>query len=65
METGVIPAPEMLCVLHGLGYDGAVIAEPFSARLEELAAHDPLAAARETRAAQEHLFTAAGLRETR
>jgi sugar phosphate isomerase/epimerase len=63
METGVIPAPEMLRVLDGLGFDGAVIAEPFSARINELAAHDPLAAATETREAQERLFAAAGLRE--
>lgn len=62
METGVIPAPEMLRVLAGLGYDGAVIAEPFSARINELAARDPLSAARETCEAQERLFQAAGLR---
>jgi sugar phosphate isomerase/epimerase len=65
MDTGIIPAPEMLRVLDGLGYDGAVIAEPFSARLEELATQDPLAAARETCAAQERLFAAAGLRDSR
>ena len=62
METGVIPAPEMLRVLDRLGFDGAVIAEPFSARINELATRDPLAAATETREAQERLFTAAGLR---
>ena len=62
METGVIPAPEMLRVLDGLGFDGAVIAEPFSARINELAGRDPLAAAIETCAAQERLFVAAGLR---
>jgi sugar phosphate isomerase/epimerase len=62
METGVIPAPEMLRKLHAIGYDGAVAAEPFSARISELAAQDPLAAARETCEAQEALFTAAGLR---
>ncbi len=64
METGVIPAPEMLRMLDGLGYDGAVIAEPFSARINELAARDPLAAATETCAAQERLFAATGLRGT-
>jgi sugar phosphate isomerase/epimerase len=63
METGVIPAPEMLRKLHEIGYDGAVAAEPFSARINELAATDPLAAAKETCAAQEKLFAAAGLRK--
>src|SRR5690606_27224180 len=62
METGVIPAPEMLRKLHQIGYDGAVAAEPFSARINELAAKDPLAAAKETCEAQEKLFAAAGLR---
>lgn len=65
METGVIPAPEMLRVLDGLGFDGPVIAEPFSAQIDALAEEDPLAAAKETCAAQEQLFAAAGLRETR
>jgi len=62
MATGVIPAPEMLRVLDSIGYDGAVVAEPFSARINELAGTDPLAAARETCEAQEKLFAAAGLR---
>jgi sugar phosphate isomerase/epimerase len=65
METGVIPAPEMIRVLAGIGYDGAVVAEPFSARINELAARDPLAAAKEICAAQERLFAAAGLREAK
>jgi sugar phosphate isomerase/epimerase len=61
METGVIPAPEMLRKLQEIGYDGAVAAEPFSARINELAASDPLAAAKETCAAQQKLFAAAGI----
>jgi sugar phosphate isomerase/epimerase len=61
MATGVIPAPEMLRVLDGIGYDGAVVAEPFSARINELAATDPVAAAVETCEAQNKLFAAAGL----
>ncbi|HEV2072400.1 MAG TPA: sugar phosphate isomerase/epimerase family protein [Thermomicrobiales bacterium] len=61
METGVIPAPEMLRKLDEIGYDGAVAAEPFSQRINDLAARDPLAAARETCEAQKKLFAAAGL----
>jgi sugar phosphate isomerase/epimerase len=62
METGVIPAAEMLKVLNEIGYTGAVAAEPFNERVNELATRDPLAAARETCEAQEKLFAAAGLR---
>jgi sugar phosphate isomerase/epimerase len=62
METGVIPAPEMLRKLADIGYRGAVCAEPFSQRINELAASDPLAAARETCEAQKKLFRAAGLK---
>jgi sugar phosphate isomerase/epimerase len=62
METGVIPAPEMLKKLAAIGYNGGVAAEPFSAALNELAATDPLAAAIQTREANEKLFEAAGLR---
>lgn len=62
METGVIPAPEMLKKLAAIGYNGGVAAEPFSDALNELAATDPLAAAIETREANEKLFQAAGLR---
>ncbi len=61
METGVIPAPEMLKKLAAIGFDGPVGAEPFSARINELAASDPLAAAKEACAAQKKLFAAAGL----
>ena len=61
METGVIPAPEMLRKLAAIGFDGPVGAEPFSQRINELAAADPLAAAKEVCAAQKALFAAAGL----
>lgn len=61
METGVIPAPAMLRKLAEIGYRGGVGAEPFSARINELAATDPLAAAKETCEAQKALFKAAGL----
>ena len=61
METGVIPAPAMLKKLAGIGFDGPVGAEPFSQRINDLAATDPLAAAKEVCEAQKRLFAAAGL----
>jgi sugar phosphate isomerase/epimerase len=48
METGVIPAVEYMRKLKALGFDGPVGAEPFSDRVNALAAKDPLAAAKET-----------------
>ena len=61
MEKGVIPAPEMLKKLAAIGFAGPVGAEPFSASLNELAATDPLAAAKTACEAQKKLFAAAGL----
>ncbi len=62
METGVIPAAQMLRKLANIGYEGGVAAEPFSAALNELAATDPLAAATKTAEANEKLLAAAGVR---
>lgn len=61
METGVIPAPAMLRKLAEIGFDGPVGAEPFSQRINDLAATDPMAAATEVCEAQKKLFAAAGL----
>ena len=61
METGVIPAPAMIRKLAEIGYDGPVIAEPFSTRINELAATDPKAAASETAASIQKLFAASGI----
>jgi len=47
--TGVIPARELIGILREIGYDGPVTAEPFNAEINELAASDPLAAARRVR----------------
>ncbi|MBM3460381.1 MAG: sugar phosphate isomerase/epimerase [Armatimonadetes bacterium] len=60
-ETGVIPNVEILQILKNLGYDGPVTVEPFSQSLKELAAGDPLAAARKARESLDPLFAAAGL----
>ena len=62
METGVIPAPAMLSKLAAIGVNVGVAAEPFSAALNEIAATDPLQAAKLTQEANEKLFVAAGLR---
>jgi sugar phosphate isomerase/epimerase len=61
METGVIPAPAMMAKLAAIGFAGPVIAEPFSARINELAETDPLAAATETRESITKLFAASGI----
>jgi sugar phosphate isomerase/epimerase len=63
METGVIEAPAMLRKLDAMGFDGPVIAEPFSARINALAAADPVAAASETAASIRKLFAAAGVNQ--
>lgn len=44
-ETGVIPLREILQVLGDLGYAGPVTVEPFSERVRQAAAQDPLLAA--------------------
>jgi len=61
METGVIPAPAMIAKLSEIGYAGPVIAEPFSARINEIAGTDPKAAATETRESITKLLAAAGV----
>ncbi len=61
METGVIPATAMMRKLAAIGYAGPVIAEPFSARINEIAGTDPKAAATETRESITKLFAASGI----
>jgi sugar phosphate isomerase/epimerase len=61
METGVIDLVGFMRALQAVGYDGPVMPEPFSQRLNELAATDPLAAARETAQAMDAMRDAAGL----
>ena len=60
-ETGVIPNGALLRALAGIGYDGPVTVEPFSARLREIAAADPLEAAKLTKASLDQVFQEAGL----
>jgi len=61
METGVIDAPAMIAKLDQLRFNGPVIAEPFSQRINELAETDPVAAATETSQSIKKLFKAAGI----
>lgn len=61
MAQGVIDIGGFLRKLNQLGYDGPVTVEPFSKRINALAAHDPEAAARETAASLERSWRAAGL----
>ncbi len=64
METGIIPAAEMLKRLAGIGFDGPVMPEPFSASLEELAASDADAAGAKTKESMDALWRAAGFEVT-
>jgi sugar phosphate isomerase/epimerase len=61
LETGVLDIVGFMQALQRLGYDGPVMPEPFSQRIDLLAASDPRAAARETAASMDALWRAAGL----
>src|SRR5215203_4918600 len=61
METGVIDLVGFMQALQEMGYDGPVVPEPFSKRVNELAATDRLAAAREAAKSMDELWRAAGL----
>ncbi len=61
MATGVIDLVGFMGALRGIGYDGPVMPEPFNRPLEELAAADPVAAAKEAGRSMDALWRAAGL----
>jgi sugar phosphate isomerase/epimerase len=61
METGVIDLPGFMRKLDAMGYDGPVMAEPFSQSLNEIASQDPVKAARLTVEALDKLWQAGGL----
>jgi len=61
METGVIDLPGFIRKLNQMGYDGPVMAEPFSAPLNEIAPKDPRRAAQMTADAMNRMWQAAGL----
>jgi sugar phosphate isomerase/epimerase len=56
METGVIDLVGFMRALRKMGYDGPVMPEPFSQRLNDLAATDSEAAAREAARSMDALF---------
>ena len=61
METGVIDLVGFMRAVQEMGYDGPVMPEPFSQRINDLAATDPQAAAREAARSMDALWRAAGL----
>ena len=61
LETGVIDLATFMRKLAALGYDGPVTTEPFSARINAIAAEDPLAAARAVSDAMDKLWQAGGI----
>jgi sugar phosphate isomerase/epimerase len=60
METGVIDLVGFMRALRGMGYDGPVMPEPFSQCINDLAATDPDAAAREAARSMDTLWRAMG-----
>ncbi len=64
VETGVIEIVAFMHALRDIGYDGPVMPEPFSQALDDLAARDPGAAAREAARTMSNLWSAAGLGPT-
>ena len=61
LETGVIDLVSFMRKLAALGYDGPVTTEPFSQRINAIAAEDPHAAAREVSQAMDRLWQLSGL----
>lgn len=61
LETGVIDTPGLLRKLAEMGYDGPVMPEPFSQRINAIASQDPLQAAQLTAQSMEQLWQVSGL----
>jgi sugar phosphate isomerase/epimerase len=64
METGVIDLVGFMRALQEMKYDGPVMPEPFSQRINDLAGSDPEAAAREAARSMDALWQDAGLTVT-
>lgn len=60
LETGVLDLPGFMRGLAKLGYDGPLATEPFNQRINDVAATDPVAAAREVSMAMDRLWALAG-----
>jgi len=63
LETGVIDLAGFMRKLAAIDYAGPVTTEPFSARLNAVAAEDPVAAAREVSQAMDRLWQISGIKE--
>jgi sugar phosphate isomerase/epimerase len=61
LETGVLDLVGFMRKLDAMGFDGPVMPEPFSARVNELAEQDPLVAAKLVGESMNQLWAAAGL----
>ncbi len=61
LETGVIDLPGFMAALARIGYDGPVTTEPFSERINTIAAESPVRAAREVSEIMDRLWELAGL----
>jgi sugar phosphate isomerase/epimerase len=61
MESGVLDLVGFMGKLKAIGYDGPVTVEPFSQRLNDIAAADPPAAVAETARALDAMWRAAAL----
>jgi sugar phosphate isomerase/epimerase len=61
METGVIDLPGFIKKLNSMGYDGPITPEPFSKRINEVAAKDASAAGKMIAEYMGKLWKAAGL----
>lgn len=61
METGVLDVVSLLEKLKQMSYDGPVLAEPFSKRINDVASSDPNGALEELTDAMTKLWRAAGL----
>ncbi len=61
MATGVLDLVGFMTRLQAMGYDGPVMPEPFSAKVNDLAKTDPLAAAKVVAASMDKLWSASGL----
>jgi sugar phosphate isomerase/epimerase len=59
LESGVIDIVPFMRKLRDLGYDGPVMPEPFSKRVEAIAENDPVAAAHETARSMDALWSVA------
>jgi sugar phosphate isomerase/epimerase len=60
LETGLLDIVPFMTKLVAIGFDGPVMPEPFSQRIDDLAASDPAAAVSETAKSMNKLWAAAG-----